>query len=159
MELIIFTGLQASGKSSFYRGRFAETHVHVSKDNFRNNSNPSRRQRQLIEEALAAGRSVVVDNTNPTAEDRRELIELARLHDASVVGYYFESKVADCQERNRTREGANRVPDVALFATVKRLECPSRSEGFDQLFFVRLAGPGEFEISDWIEEEKDDASQ
>jgi predicted kinase len=159
MELIIFTGLQASGKSSFYRARFAQTHIHVSKDLFRNNSKPSRRQRQLIEEALVAGRSVVVDNTNPTAEDRSELIELARLHDASVVGYYFESKVTECQERNRKREGANRVPDVALFATVKRLECPTRAEGFDQLFFVRLAAPGEFEISDWIEEEKDDASQ
>lgn len=46
MELIIFVGLQASGKSSFYRARFAANHEHVSKDLLRNNSQPERRPRQ-----------------------------------------------------------------------------------------------------------------
>jgi len=31
-ELIIFAGLPAAGKSSYYREHFAATHVHVSKD-------------------------------------------------------------------------------------------------------------------------------
>lgn len=73
MELVVFVGLQASGKSTFFRERFAATHEHVSKDLFRNNRNRDRRQRQLIEAALAAGSPVVVDNTNPTPEDRRPL--------------------------------------------------------------------------------------
>src|SRR5690349_2811421 len=74
MELVILSGLQASGKSTFAAERFAATHVHVSKDRLRNNPKPERRQHQLVAEALAAGRSVVVDNTNPTAEDRAALI-------------------------------------------------------------------------------------
>jgi predicted kinase len=103
MELVIFIGLQGAGKTPFYRARFAETHALVSKDRLRNNRRPGRRQRQLIEEALQAGQSVVVDNTNPTAQDRAELIELARRHRATVAGYYFESRLEDCLERNRQR--------------------------------------------------------
>src|ERR1700722_8909084 len=95
-ELVLFVGLQGAGKSSFYRARFAGTHDLVSKDRFPINRNPARRQRQLIEATLAAGRSVVVDNTNPTVEERADLIALARPFGATVVGYYFESRVADC---------------------------------------------------------------
>ena len=77
MELVIFVGLQGAGKSSFYRARFAASHVLVSKDRLRNNRRPSRRQGQLIEEALQTGRSVVVDNTNPTVQDRPRLVTAA----------------------------------------------------------------------------------
>lgn len=48
MELIIFIGLQGTGKSTFYRTRFAATHACISKDQFRNNPHPGRRQRQLV---------------------------------------------------------------------------------------------------------------
>ncbi|MEO1348280.1 MAG: AAA family ATPase [Cyanobacteria bacterium J06635_15] len=65
MELVILMGLQASGKSTFFQTHFASTHVHISKDLMRNNKNRRRRQSQLLIEALAAGQSVVVDNTNP----------------------------------------------------------------------------------------------
>ena len=78
VELVILLGLQASGKSTFFRERFAATHEHVSKDLFRNNRNRNRRQRELVEAALGAGCSVVVDNTNPTVQERRLLIELGR---------------------------------------------------------------------------------
>jgi predicted kinase len=58
----------------------------------RNNKNRARRQAQLIEAALQAGRSVVVDNTNPTVEERASLIELGKLYGAQILGYYFQSK-------------------------------------------------------------------
>lgn len=104
-ELVVFVGLQASGKSTFFRERFAATHEHVSKDLFPNNRNRNRRQARLVGEALAAGTSVIVDNTNPTVEERRALLELGRRHGARVVGYYFGSEVRRCVERNRRRGG------------------------------------------------------
>jgi predicted kinase len=158
-ELVLFIGLQAAGKSSFYRARFAGTHDWVSKDRFPNNRNLARRQRLLVAEALGAGRSVAVDNTNPSADDRAELIALARSFGAAVVGYYFESRLADCLERNRQREGKARVPEVALYATRKRLCLPSRAEGFDRLHYVRLLGEGRFEILDWSEELPEDEAR
>ncbi len=64
-ELIVLIGLQGSGKSTFRAARFDDTHVVVSKDLMRNNRRPAERQAPLIQEALLAHRSVVVDNTNP----------------------------------------------------------------------------------------------
>jgi predicted kinase len=145
LELVIFIGLQASGKSTYFRERFAATHELVSKDLFPNNRNRNRRQAQLIEAALGAGSSVVVDNTNPTVEDRQSLLRLGREHGAKIVGYYFESTARECVERNRLRAGKAKVPDVAIYATAKKLVPPSYSEGFDELFRVRLTGSS-FEV-------------
>ena len=144
-ELVIFVGPQASGKSTFFRERFAATHEHVSKDLFRNNRNRNRRQGQLVEAALRAGRPVVVDNTNPTVGDRRPLVGLGRRFGARIVGYHFDSDVRDCLARNARREGRARVPDVAIFATAKRLVPPSHDEGFDELYRVRPEGD-DFEV-------------
>jgi predicted kinase len=158
-ELVILIGLQGAGKSTFYRTFFAGSHDLVSKDRFPNNRNPARRQRQLVTAALAAGRSVVVDNTNPTVADRAELIALARSFGATVVGCYFESRLADCLERNRQRQGKARVPDVALFVTRQRLCRPTLAEGFDRLYYVRLLGGDRFEVRDWNTEVPDDEAQ
>ena len=133
---MILIGLPASGKTTFYRERFAASHELVSKDAMRRNRQPQRRQDELINSSLAAGRSVVVDNTNPTAADRATIIALARRHGAEVAGYFFPTEAADALRRNRAREGRHRVPAVAIFATRKRLERPTFEEGFDRLYTV-----------------------
>jgi predicted kinase len=153
MDVVILIGLQATGKSSFCRERFAASHNLISKDEFRNARRPQERQMRLLGEALNAGRSVVVDNTNATREARAELIRAAREHGAAVTGYYFESKVDESLRRNQAREGKSRVPDVAIYSTIKVLERPTLKEGFDRLFHVRLSPQGGFEVTDWIEEE------
>ncbi len=152
MELVIFIGLQAAGKSTFFRTHFASTHELVSKDCFRNNKNPSRRQAQLIEAALKEGRSLVVDNTNPTIEDRASIIQLGRLYNAEIIGYYFKSQVKPCLERNQQRQGKARVPDVAIYATMNKLVKPNYAEGFDKLFYVSIVGNGNFKVRAWRKE-------
>ena len=151
MEMVILTGLQASGKSTFFRIYFAATHEHISKDQMRNNKHRGRTQAQLIEEALQKGHSVVIDNTNPTVEVREPLIRLGRMYDAEITGYYFESQVRQCLERNRLREGKARVPDVAIYVTARKLVRPSYNEGFDKLFSVRTSRDSTFEIQEWKE--------
>jgi len=138
MECVILIGLPASGKSTFFRQRFAGTHDHVSKDLLRNNRQPQRRQDQLIAASLASGRSVVVDTTNPTVAARAPVIALARKHGAEVTGYFFVTEAGDALRRNRAREGRERVPDVAIFTVRKRLEPPTIAEGFDRLYSVRM---------------------
>jgi len=78
-------------------------------------------------------------------ENRRPLIQLG-LEFGKVVGYYFDSTVRQCVARNRRRTGKAQVPDVAIFATTKKLVPPSYSEGFDELFRVRLTDDYTFEI-------------
>jgi predicted kinase len=135
-DLIIFTGIQGSGKTTYYQTHFAATHVHVSKDLMKNTRHRDARQQEMIEKALGEGRSVVVDNTNPTPIVRAPLIQLGKRLGARVVGYYFETPVKLAVERNRQREGKARVPDVAVYVTSKKLVPPSFNEGFDEVHVV-----------------------
>jgi predicted kinase len=147
MQLVILIGLQASGKSTFYRERFARTHAYVSRDQFRRTANPPRRQKDLIDTALADGRDVVVDNTSPRVADRAPIIRQAKSFGAEVVGYFFEPDVQGSIARNRQRPPAQRVPDVAIYVTAKRLVRPSLAEGFDELFSVRSAADNNFVLT------------
>jgi len=134
-DLVIFIGVQGSGKSHAYATRYAATHEHVSKDLIRSGDRDLR-QRRLIEAALRAGRSVVVDNTNPTPAVRAPLVALGRAHGARVVAVHFRTPLAECVARNRTRVGRARVPEVAIYVTSKRLVPPSPDEGFDAIEVV-----------------------
>jgi len=136
VDVIIFVGLQAAGKSTYYHTHLAATHVHVSKDLMKNARNRERRQEALIREALGAGRSVVVDNTNPTPFERAPVIALARQYGARVVAYHFEAEVQDAAARNRLREGRARVPDIAIYRTAKKLIPPTFDEGFDEVHVI-----------------------
>jgi predicted kinase len=151
LGLVILIGLQASGKSTFARQHFAATHAYVSKDLLRSNRQPGRRQAQLVAEALQAGRSVVVDNTNPTVAERAALIDLGLARGARVVGYYFPTSVREALVRNRARAGSARVPDVAIYATRRRLVPPTLAEGFAALYTVRFGPGGAFEVRPWQE--------
>jgi predicted kinase len=117
----------------------------VSKDLMRSTRDRNARQLALVAQALAAGRSAVVDNTNLRLTDRAPLIAAARAAGAKVVGYFFDATAKDCLARNRGREGKARVPDVAIHVARARLEPPTREEGFDALFIVTAEG-GEFHL-------------
>ncbi len=146
LECAILIGLPASGKTTFYHARLAPTHLHISKDNWPNAQRKGDRQAQAISDALSQGRSIAVDNTNPSVEDRRAIIELARARGARVIGYYFDASTRDAVGRNRGRTGRQRVPDIAIFATAKRMVAPRLEEGFDELYRVTIADAGAFDV-------------
>jgi predicted kinase len=137
IELVIFVGLPGAGKSTYVREHFAATHAHVSKDLMPNATRRDAKQERQIAEALAAGRSVVVDNTNPTPLVRAPLVALGKAHAARVIAYYFEVSVRTAVARNAGREGKAKVPNVAIFATAKKLIPPALDEGFDEVRVVR----------------------
>lgn len=144
-ELVVFVGLPASGKSSYYASRYRATHVHVSKDLLGRARHKQDKQMRIIAGALRSGRSVVVDNTNPRQSDRAALIDLARVHGATPVAVWFTAQVADCLRRNASREGKARIPAVGIFATAKKLQPPTREEGFAEVTQAHL-GEGGFEV-------------
>jgi predicted kinase len=152
VECVILIGLQGAGKTSFYRQRFAASHEHVSMDRFPNARHKAARVEAELARALVAGRSVVVDNTNPTIAARAPWIRLARARRAEVIGYYVEATVHEALTRNRAREGKARIPDVGIFATAKRLQPPRRVEGFDRLYRARLQEDGSFTVDEWSDD-------
>ena len=146
VECLLFVGLPASGKSTFYQQRFAATHTHISKDLWPKSADKGTRQARELRIALAAGHSVVVDNTSPTVADRAEVIGAARQLGARVVGYYFAATTREAIGRNSGRAGKARVPNVAIFTAAKRMVIPTKEEGFDELWRVAILSDGGFEV-------------
>ena len=63
MQLLLFCGVQASGKSSYYKAHFADTHIRLNLDMLRTRH----REALLFHACLQAKQPCVIDNTNPTA--------------------------------------------------------------------------------------------
>ncbi len=138
MEGVIFIGIQASGKSTFYKEKFFNTHFRISMDllNTRNKENV------LLEACIGLQQKIVIDNTNPTIEDREKYIRKFREKKYKTIGYYFHSNVEDSLKRNNKREGKEKIPDVGIFSTKKKLQKPSFSESFDELYDVEITDNG-----------------
>jgi predicted kinase len=147
VDLVVLSGLQGAGKSTFFDARFAATHAHVSQDRFPNARDPAVRRRALVAEAAQAGRSAVVDDTNVSRERRAALVALARELGMRPVLYWFPPDVRGSVARNAARTGRARVPNVAIFAARKRLEPPDRSEGFAAAFEVAPTPEGGFLVA------------
>lgn len=143
--MIVFIGIQASGKTTFYQ-RFFACHglAHINLDTLHSRH----KEAMAIRACLDNRTSFVVDNTNPQISDRKRYISLAKAHRYEIIGIFFQSRVKDCIERNEKRERC--VPRLAIPSTSNKLQMPSYGEGFDQLFFARIAKNG-FEITIWSE--------
>ena len=141
---VIFVGIQASGKSTFYEERFRPLgYILISMDILHSR----RREQQLLERCMAEGSPVVIDNTNPTREDRQRYLPRLKAAGYRVDCYFFQSRIRDCILRNEQRDG--KVPANAIAATSNKLELPSREEGFDEIFFVKIKPDG-FDISAFV---------
>lgn len=147
MEAVLFIGVQASGKSTFYRERFFSSHVRINLDMLKTRH----REKRLLEVCLDTKQPFIVDNTNPTKLDRLAYISSAKEAGFRIVGYYFQSNIEDCKRRNEQRTGEQQIPLPGLLGTYSRLEIPSIDEGFDQLFYVRIAEDG-FVVEEWKNE-------
>ena len=134
--LAIIIGIPGSGKSTFYRERLADDYVRVNLDTLKTRY----QENLLITECVREGKSFAVDNTNPTKADRQRYIPLAKSAGYRIVGYFMESKIKDCMERNDKREGKERLPAKAVAAISNKLQMPSYDEGFDELYFVKNDG-------------------
>lgn len=100
---------------------------------------------------LQAKQPCVIDNTNPTRIGRGRYLEAFKAYRFVVTGYYFQSNLEACLERNSLREGREIIPEKGIKGTHRRLELPDYAEGFDHLYYVMLEG-GRFLIKDWKDE-------
>lgn len=148
MEAVILIGIQASGKSTFWLERFRDTHVRINLDMLRTRN----REERLLGVCLETQQPFVVDNTNPTPEDRARYLGPAIKAGYRVVGFYFQSRVKECLARNAQRPDAKRVPDAGVLGCAGRLVLPTLAEGFNQLWYVSLEPGGGFKVEEWTNE-------
>jgi len=144
VEAVVFAGIQASGKSSFYRARFFDTHLRINLDMLKTRH----REQLLLRACIEAKQPFVVDNTNPSVEERARYIELARSGGFRVVGYYFRLQPKEALARNNQRTGKARIPEKRILGTYKRLCVPTTEEGFDELYHVCIDAAGCFIVEE-----------
>ncbi|MGF1577978.1 MAG: AAA family ATPase [Gemmataceae bacterium] len=147
MQAVLLIGIQATGKSSFYKERFFRSHVRINLDMLKTRH----REKLLLEACLTIKQKFVIDNTNPTVDDRAKYLKPAMNAGFEIVGYYFQSRVNDCLPRNAQRPEEERVPEAAIYGTAGKLQIPTYEEGFDVLHYVWITKDG-FRVAEWRED-------
>lgn len=120
--LLIFAGIPGSGKTTYYQWLANNREwVHANQDQLGTKA----KVLKTVKDALALGKSVVVDRTNPSAADRAEFIDLARQYHIPTAIVYF---IGNGYARNQRRGQSNtekKVPDITYHRYYKVLEEPT----------------------------------
>jgi predicted kinase len=148
VEAVIFVGLQGAGKSTFYRERFSTSHVRINLDMLKTRHRESR----FLAVCIETGQPFVMDNTNLTRAERQVYLQTAKQAGFRVKAYYFQSKVEECKRRNELRPLEEQIPVKGIIGSSGRLQIPSKDEGFDELFYVRIEEPNRFVVEEWRDE-------
>ncbi len=147
MEAVIFCGIQATGKTTFFKERFFKTHIRISLDQL----NTRNKEFRFIETCIHTSHPFVIDNTNPSLEERAKYIAIAKANKFKVIGYYFQSKMAGALARNNQRSGKEKIPELGIKGTFRRMSLPNMDEGFDELYYV-TAENNTFTVNKWSDE-------
>ena len=130
MEAIIFIGIPASGKSTLYHEKFADTHLRINLDMLKTRS----REKILLDAVIKMKQPIVIDNTNVTANLRSAYLITLKAVKFTTIAYFFVPDFKLSVERNKNRK--TKVPLVAIKAMAKHLEIPTYAEGFDKIYEV-----------------------
>ena len=148
MEAVIFVGLQASGKSTFYQERFFRTHLRINLDMLKTRH----RERKLLQVCIETQQPFVIDNTNPTREERAVYMTAAKQAGFRIIAYIFSSRIEDCKRRNALRSVDQQIPLIGMLGTAGRMQIPTRDEGYDARYYVQLQESTGFVVEAWRDE-------
>ncbi len=143
--IIIMMGIQGSGKSTFCAKNFPE-YTRINLDTLRTR----KKEKDALWLAINRKENIIIDNTNPTASDRKKYIEAGKASQYRIIGYFMQSRLQECIEQNDSRQGKEKIPSIAIACTSNKLEMPGYEEGFDELYFVKITDAGFF-VSKWRE--------
>ncbi len=139
-ELIVTCGLPGSGKSTYAKKMWGDSHVIICADEFRKVHTGrdfyppaecviNQMVRVTVEVLLRRSMPVVIDMTSLTIKSRLRWIDLARRCGAPVSCVLMDIAVCLCLSRNAERE--RKVPEHVINEMVNRFVYPTDEEGFD----------------------------
>ncbi|KAM9959170.1 hypothetical protein ACTFIR_000228 [Dictyostelium discoideum] len=129
-EMVISVGYPAAGKSTFARKYFGTAgYTIINQDTLKDKAQCLK----AANAALAQGKSVVIDNTNPTKDVRAEYLALAKKYNAKARCLNFTTSFDLAMHLNYYRErkdGVKHIPSIGYFTFRKKYQEPNTSEGF-----------------------------
>ncbi|MBR4039844.1 MAG: ATP-binding protein [Clostridia bacterium] len=163
MELVMFVGIPASGKSTWSVSYREQGYLVLSSDEIRAElmkgadpadlSDKERSQinsrvfetiRRMAAGALKNGQSVVVDATNLSRKRRMTFLDQIKRIPCRKRCILFIVPPDICKERNRGRTGVARVSEDGMHQMLCRFECPNYWEGWDEIVPAAAPVPYQF---------------
>ncbi|KAE8448805.1 hypothetical protein EG329_008807 [Mollisiaceae sp. DMI_Dod_QoI] len=135
-ELVVFVGLPGAGKTTYFKSDLeilGYTRINLHDDGEFGS------YLELVEQSLAAKKSVVVDGTNEDPKKRKQWVSLAHRHGIQARAFYFNTPSDLCLHNDSFRalaviqpsEKARRIyPRIAFRKLEAKLQPPTLSEGF-----------------------------
>jgi len=104
---------------------------------------------KVCRQALEEGKSVVIDNTNPTPDVRKRYTSIANELKVPIRCFFFNVSKERCQHNNKQRKInehhshlSGKVPDIPIHSFFKNHEKPTVKEGFTEVKVIEFkAGP------------------
>ncbi|EAA30326.3 PNK3P-domain-containing protein [Neurospora crassa] len=153
-ELVLFVGPPGAGKSTFYWRHLKPLGFErVNQDVLKSKDKCLKAATEYLKE----GDSVVVDNTNPDPDTRKQWVELAKKQGVPVRCVWFRTPLVVCEHNDAVRalnkplnpESRTSLPKLAFNSFNSRFKEPKVKEGFQDVTEVDFKFRGtkeEYEI-------------
>lgn len=140
--MVLFVGYPASGKSTYFRKHFEPSnYVHINRDKL----GSWQKCVAKCTENVKAGKSVVIDNTNPDIESRKRYTNVAKQFHIPVRCFLFTTSLEHAKHNNRFRElTANyrddvvKINDMVFNIYKSKYTEPLLNEGFAEIVRVEF---------------------
>lgn len=140
-ELIIMVGYPASGKTTFVNEHLMpHGYLHINRDSL----GSWQKCVSACKDALSRAKSVVIDNTSPTAEVRKRYVDCAKQAKIPARCFVFNVSYEHALHNNKIRELTNtdnsykHVGHLAFVKYKSSYEEPSCDEGFEEIVRVNF---------------------
>lgn len=139
-ELVLFFGAPGSGKSTFFNTHLS-SYERISQDKL----GTADKCIKACQQALSAGRSAVIDNTNKTLEQRSRYTSIAKALKIPIRIFIFEVPKDRCMHNNKQRKinpyrehFSKKVSDVVIHDFFKNKEVPKATEGYADILNIEF---------------------
>ncbi|KAI3323939.1 DNA kinase/phosphatase Pnk1 [Xylariaceae sp. AK1471] len=142
-DIVLFCGPPGAGKSTFYWKHLKPLgYERVNQDTLKSRAKCFKAAAEFLDD----GNSIVIDNTNPDADGRKEWIELAQKHDVPIRCVWFKIPKALCEHNDAVRslnkslnpEARLALPPLAFTGYFSRLREPMVKEGFQHVLPIEF---------------------
>jgi bifunctional polynucleotide phosphatase/kinase len=137
-EMIIMVGYPGSGKSHLTKlisDKSVYNHISISRDMLGTIDKCIKRATDLC----SVGSSIIIDNTNPSVDDRKKFINIAKKFNYKCRCIHVLTDMETSKHNNYNRRyitGKNLIPKIVYNIFKKNFVAPSKAEGFDEIFNV-----------------------
>jgi len=142
-EMILMLGRPGSGKSEFSRkllnAEAYKNYIYVNMDTCKTKN----KCHKITKDAIQKGQSLIIDNTNPSQQIRKEYIELAQKYGSEIYISVYMMDIPEILSKHlnqfrvqKSQGQIAKIPEIAYRIYNKKYQEPTLHEGIDQIIKI-----------------------